>query len=91
MTAKYVPDATKAIQAVYNDPVREQLADRLEVLLDLLDTDEGLKDPRLYRHRMQEPKFWLVKVHGSKVDFAFMWEVRNGDVWVMWAGDPYPL
>lgn len=85
MTAKYVPDAQVAIQAVYDDPTREQLADRLEELLDLLDTD--LKDSRLYKYRMQQPKFWLVKVYGSGVDFAFMWELRDGEPWVMWSGE----
>lgn len=85
MTAKFVPEARTAIQRIYDDPARDQLAGRLEELLDLLDTD--LKDSRLFRYRMQQPKFWLVKVYGSGVDFAFMWELRDGEPWVMWAGE----
>jgi len=81
----YDPDAREAIQSVYDDPQQEQLADRLEELLDLLDRDPG--DQRLRRHRMHEPALWLVKVYGSKRDFAFLWELQGGQPWIHWAGD----
>lgn len=83
---EYDPDARDAIQGVYDDDSMDQLAERLEELLELLETDP--KDHRLTRRRMHRPGYWLVPVYGSGRDFAFMWDLGlGGQPYVRWAGD----
>lgn len=82
---QFHPDARAEIQRVYDDPSQEQLADRIEELLDLLAKDPGNR--HLRKHRMHKPAYWLVKIHGSDRDFAFFWEIRDNEPWVLYAGD----
>ena len=88
MTAGYAPEAKAAIQRVYDDPSLDQLAERIEEILDLLDTSPG--DRRLHKNRMQEPKLWAVPVHGSSGDFVILWDLDDaGRPWVRYAGPAF--
>lgn len=72
--------ATAAVQAVYDDPRRHPLADRLEAMLDLLQRDAG--DAQVHRHRMRSPGLWAIFVSGSGEDWALLWDEDD-------AGTPY--
>lgn len=81
----FAADAAQAIQAVYDDPARRVLADRLELILDVLDEDPG--DARVRRHRMRPPGLWAIFVSGSGHDWALLWdEDDDGDPYVHYAG-----
>ena len=83
---RFSPPAAAAIQAVFDDPAQQQLADRIEELLDLLDKDPG--DRRLRRLRMHTPKLWAVPVHGSGRDLLLLWDLdEQGEPFVRYAGD----
>jgi hypothetical protein len=82
----FAPPAAAAIQAVFDDPRQSLLAERLEEILDVLEDDPS--DIRVRKNRMQQPKFWLVRVYGSGREFAIMWDLGlDGDPYVRWAGD----
>lgn len=74
--ARYSPAAAAEITRIYADPTQTQLADRLDEILDLLDTDPG--NGRVRRSRMQAPKLWAVPVHGSGRDLVILWEAGDG-------------
>lgn len=84
MEVRFSQHARDAIQEAYDNPTLKNLADHLEEMLNLLDTNPD--DVRLRRHRMQRPKYWLVRVYGSDSEISFFWEERNGVIWVHWAG-----
>lgn len=75
MKAQFEPAAADEIGRVYADPTQEQLADRLEALLDLLDSDPG--HPLLRRKRMQAPKLWVIPVSGSGRDLVILWDLTD--------------
>lgn len=73
-------EATEAIQAVYDDPGRHVLADRLDAMLDVLEHDAG--DARVRRHRLRPPGLWAIFVSGAGEDWALLWDADD-------AGNPY--
>lgn len=80
--------ATAAVQAVYDDPRRHVLADRLEAMLNLLERDAG--DARVRRHRMRPPGLWAIFVSGSGEDWALLWdEDDDGAPYVHYAGSSW--
>lgn len=77
-----------AIQAVYDDPTQEQLADRIEQVLELLATDP--LHAHLRKKRMHTPRLWVVRLHGSSRDFAILWDVSDaGEAQIHYAGDAF--
>jgi hypothetical protein len=83
---RYGGDAAAAIQAVFDDPTQEQLAERIDEMLDLLDKDPG--DQRLRRFRMQAPKLWVIRVRGSGRDFVLLWD-DDAEPFVRYAGEAF--
>jgi hypothetical protein len=75
----------EVIQRIYDDPAQDQLADRIEEMLLILEADPG--DKRVRRHEIRDPNLWLVRIYGSKREFAFTWEERADAIWITWAGD----
>jgi len=73
-------EAWDSIQALFDDPAREILGDRLNQMLDVLETDSG--DQRVRRHRMQVPRLWHFTVAGNGEVWSILWE-PDGD------GEPY--
>ena len=87
MTLHFSPQASSEIQRVYDNPLPETLAERIEGVLGLLEADPG--NARVRRHRMQEPKLWAIPVYGSKTEFVILWDLHNGEPFVRYAGDPF--
>lgn len=88
MIPGFAPLARETIQRVFDDPALEQLAERIEDILDLLDEDPGNR--QLRKHRMQEPKLWAVPVHGAGEDFVLLWDYDDaGRPWVRYAGPAF--
>jgi hypothetical protein len=86
VNAEFAPQALAAIQAVYDDPRLDTLADRLENILDLL--EKGRPYPAEVRvRRMQVAGLWYVPVRGNGETLALLWtETDDGVARVMWAG-----
>lgn len=78
--------AREAIQSAYDNPRWDALAERIEEVIELLDA--GPPYPaRVRRDRMQSPKLWHVRVHGSGESFSLLWEeADDGCARVLWAG-----
>lgn len=85
MTLHFDEDAARIIQQIFDDESQEQLAQRIDEMLELLETDPN--DVRLHRRRMHDPKYWLVMIFGSGRDFALMWDFVYDEPWIHWAGD----
>lgn len=86
MSVQYDPPASLEIQKVYDDPAQDQLAHRIEEILELMETDPG--NVRLRLFRMQRPALWLVRIYGSGREFALLWDLGlDGQPFVRWAGD----
>ncbi|MCL2780507.1 MAG: hypothetical protein FWD74_03280 [Actinomycetia bacterium] len=76
--------AWTATQQLYDDS-RQNLADQLDEMLDVLETDPG--DRRVRRHRMQQPKLWHFTVTGDGETWSVLWEPNNsGEPYIHFAG-----
>ena len=78
--------ATENIQAVYDDPSRQRLADRIDEVLRLLDTSPG--DKRLRQIRVTDPPMWGVRIHAGDDEFLIYWDVLSAVTRVRYAGPP---
>lgn len=75
--------AREAIEQLYDDPRYETLADRVEEIVELLDSNPG--DERLHKRRMHQTRIWKVVVYGSGETFTLFWEMEESTPWVRWA------
>lgn len=81
----FADDAWDAVQAMFDDPLRGTLAERLDGMLDLLERDSG--DQRVRRHRMQVPRLWHFTVSGNDEVWSVLWELdQNGEPYIHFAG-----
>lgn len=70
---------------MFEDPARQTLAQRLDAMLDVLESDSA--DKRVRRHRMQEPKLWHFAVTGNGETWSVLWESgRDGEPYIHFAG-----
>lgn len=78
-------DAWDGIQALFDDDSRPNLAERLDAMLDILETDPG--DARVRRHRMQQPRLWHFSVAGDGEVWSVLWDFDDqGEPYVHFAG-----
>jgi hypothetical protein len=81
----FADEAWDAIQALLDDPGRQDLADRLDAMLDILEADPG--DARVRRHRMQFPRLWWFAVTGDGETWTVLWEPDDdGQPYIHYAG-----
>lgn len=84
---KFAVEASRRIQAVYDDPNCPRLADRIEETLDLLDRRPG--DSRVRRARTTDPPLWVVTIRGSGAEWVLLWDLDGDEPFVRYAGpDP---
>jgi len=81
---RYAPDAHDAIQALF-DYGDANLAELVDAMIDILDTDPG--DIRVRRFRAHEPPLWIIKVHVGEQAFWMMWDLdADGEPHIRFAG-----
>lgn len=81
----FADDAWNAIQALFDDPSRGILAERLDEMLDVLESDPG--DRQVRRQRMQVPGLWYFAVAGNDEVWGVLWEPDgSGEPYVHFAG-----
>ena len=66
------PEADAALAALENDPSRSRMFERIQDLLDLLESDPG--DARVRRVRFHQPALWCVTVFAAEEEWAILWE-----------------
>lgn len=83
---QYADEAWNSIRALFDDPRRATLADRVDEILDLLDA--GGKEARARRNRTFSPTRWAVSIHGSGADWLIVWhpDLNNDEPYVIYAG-----
>ncbi len=78
--------AEDALAALKVDPLRQQLYERVNDVLDAI--EDNPKDPSVRRRRFQSPPHWLVAVHGAGEDWIVMWELTKSGPFVHYIGEP---
>ncbi|MGH9115201.1 MAG: hypothetical protein ACRDWW_05160 [Acidimicrobiales bacterium] len=70
--------ADAVLTAMEADPTRAELLDRVNEVLDLLETDPGNR--RVRRRRYQLIAAWGVPVRGNDEDWLILWDFHEADV-----------
>ncbi|MBC7279220.1 hypothetical protein [Nocardioides sp.] len=76
---RYSPEALEQIDGLYADRALEQLADRVDDLLDELEANPGAA--HLRRHQLRQPRasqgtpFWFFNVAGSGQHWRIIWNL----------------
>ena len=68
------PDVREILRAIEADAARRVLANRINDVLDRLETNPG--DASLRRHRFHQRALWCVLVVAQGEDWAVLWETH---------------
>lgn len=82
---KFTPAVQASWHAILDDPSKATLVDRVNSLLDVLETDPD--DPRVRRRRFTDPDLWCFTARDSTDDLVVLWNLdQDGDAVVVHIG-----
>lgn len=84
---RFEPTAAANLSALFEDPTKAELADRIETQLDLLEANPA--DPQLTRtdFRSRFGLIYAVRILGSGEEWLMLWKPHDDTVHVYYLGD----
>lgn len=85
MSLLFSPEAERQLAALRNDHRSGILYERVNEMLDLIESDPT--DRRVRRRRYRQPPVWGVPVHGSGHDWLVLWGETAGGPAIFYLGE----